>query len=65
MRSKNIANTDSKNFTILNPLPSPKRGLPYAIVSTNVYANEKNPPKKSSITFSNDHPTVDFLFQFK
>ena len=27
--------------------------------------NEKVPPVKSSSTFANDHPTVDFLFQLR
>jgi hypothetical protein len=65
MISKIIANTESINFTILNPSESPKSGLPYAVVFIIICINEKKPPPKSNKTFSKLHPTVDFLLKFK
>ena len=66
MISKIMANTESINFTILNPSDeSPKSGLPYAVVLMIICINEKNPPPKSNKTFSKLHPTVDFLLKFK
>lgn len=46
--------------------PPPLKGFfPLPIASKMICISEKLPPIKSKITFSRDHPTVLFLFQFR
>ena len=67
MISKNRVIIESMNLTISNPVspPDPKTGFPLAVESTMIYAKLNAPPEKSMNTFANDHPFVDYLFQFK
>jgi hypothetical protein len=63
--SKNIELTPRKNFTTLNPSPSPKKlQVPISIyffhVSMICCTIEREPPVKSRMMFARDHPYVDF-----